>query len=69
MGDLYALGGPYFGGRHIRSITLTCPIFYQGMLIICSVIRAHHSNVSGPIRGGCTPPLANYTRKACASHP
>ncbi|MEE9247862.1 MAG: hydantoinase B/oxoprolinase family protein [Dehalococcoidia bacterium] len=69
VGDLYALNDPYFGGSHIPDITVTCPIFYQGRLIFCSANRAHHTDVGGPTHGATTPPLASYTRRACASHP
>lgn len=46
-GDIIVLNDPYQGGTHTNDVTLTAPVFSDGILIGFGITRAHWTDVGG----------------------
>ena len=53
-GDIYVTNDAYTTGSHLNHVTLTLPIFHQGILAGFSCCMAHWLDVGGALRGAGT---------------
>lgn len=53
-GDIYVTNDAYTTGSHLNHVTLTLPIFHQGVLAGFSCCMAHWLDVGGALRGAGT---------------
>jgi N-methylhydantoinase B len=50
-GDLFLHNDPYTGGTHLNDVALIHPLFADGALFLCPVVRAHWGDVGGMTAG------------------
>jgi N-methylhydantoinase B len=53
-GDIYVTNDSYLTGSHLNHVTLTLPIFHQGMLVGFSCCMAHWLDIGGMLGGMST---------------
>jgi N-methylhydantoinase B len=50
-GDVVLLNDAYRGGTHLNDVTMLCPLFEDGALVVFPAVRAHWADVGGSAPG------------------
>ncbi|HEV8306912.1 MAG TPA: hydantoinase B/oxoprolinase family protein [Methylomirabilota bacterium] len=50
-GDIFLHNDPYTGGTHLNDVAMIYPLFAEGRLFLCPVVRAHWGDVGGMTAG------------------